>query len=247
MDFLEKLDRLMKIHALNKSSLSKSCDIPYTTIDGWYKKGYESIKLPTLKKLAAFFGTTLDYWANNDDVLHNGGNKYQMTNDEKLHMEHYRSLDPHGKDLVDTVLSKEYERINANELAITIESFDRPKHLITYYYNRVSAGVGEWIFDDLERGRLEVGSSPLAENADFAVCISGDSMEPEYHDGEVVLISAQEEVEAGEIGIFILNGSSYIKKAGSDGLVSLNPKYDVITVSDNDIFRCVGKVVGKLN
>jgi phage repressor protein C with HTH and peptisase S24 domain len=107
--------------------------------------------------------------------------------------------------------------------------------------------VGEWIFDDMEQGQLEVGSSLLAKNADFAVRISGDSMEPEYHDGEVVLISAQEEVGTGEIGIFILNGSSYIKKAGSDGLVSLNPKYDIIKVRDSDSFRCVGKVVGKLN
>ncbi len=39
MDFLEKLDYLMKQNNLNKSRLSKACDIPYTTIDGWYKKG----------------------------------------------------------------------------------------------------------------------------------------------------------------------------------------------------------------
>lgn len=50
---------------LNKSTLSKACDIPYTTIDGWYKKGYEGLKLTTLRKLAKFFGTSLDFWANN--------------------------------------------------------------------------------------------------------------------------------------------------------------------------------------
>lgn len=63
MDFLEKLNHLMKINSLNKSTLSKACDIPYTTIDGWYKKGYEGLKLTTLRKLSAFFGTSLDYWA----------------------------------------------------------------------------------------------------------------------------------------------------------------------------------------
>lgn len=67
MDFLEKLDFLMDKYSLNKSTLSKSCNIPYTTIDGWYKRGYEGLKLPTLKKLSNYFGTSLDYWA--DDNL----------------------------------------------------------------------------------------------------------------------------------------------------------------------------------
>ena len=60
MDFLEKLDYLMEKNHLNKSTLSKACNIPYTTIDGWYKKGYKGLKLTTLRKLAAYFGTSLD-------------------------------------------------------------------------------------------------------------------------------------------------------------------------------------------
>lgn len=39
MDFLEKLNYLMEKNHLNKNTLSKACNIPYTTIDGWYKKG----------------------------------------------------------------------------------------------------------------------------------------------------------------------------------------------------------------
>lgn len=38
MGFLEKLNYLMEQNHLNKSTLSKACDIPYTTIDGWYKR-----------------------------------------------------------------------------------------------------------------------------------------------------------------------------------------------------------------
>lgn len=63
MDFLEKLNYLMEKNHLNKSTLSKACNIPYTTIDGWYKKGYEGLKLTTLRKLAEYFGTSLDFWA----------------------------------------------------------------------------------------------------------------------------------------------------------------------------------------
>lgn len=62
MEFLDKLNYLMEINGLNKSTLSKACGIPYTTIDGWYKKGYEGLKLTTLRKLSSFFGVSLDFW-----------------------------------------------------------------------------------------------------------------------------------------------------------------------------------------
>ncbi len=68
MDFLEKLNHLMLKNNLNKSTLSKACDIPYTTIDGWYKKGYAGLKLTTLRKLSNYFGTSLDFWASDDNV-----------------------------------------------------------------------------------------------------------------------------------------------------------------------------------
>lgn len=66
--FLNKLDYLMDIKGLNKNSLSKASQIPYTTIDGWYKKGYEGLKLTTLTKLSEYFNVGLDYWAD-DEVL----------------------------------------------------------------------------------------------------------------------------------------------------------------------------------
>lgn len=61
MTFLEKLDYLMEQDGLNKSSLARESGIPYTTIDGWYKKGYESAKISSLKKLSSFFDVSLDY------------------------------------------------------------------------------------------------------------------------------------------------------------------------------------------
>lgn len=67
MSFLIKLDNLMKDKNINKSQLSKESGIPYTTIDGFYKKGTENIKLSTLKKLASYFNCSLDYLA--DDSI----------------------------------------------------------------------------------------------------------------------------------------------------------------------------------
>lgn len=60
--FLNKLDFLMEEKKLNKNTLSKESGIPYTTIDGWYKKGYEGLKLTTLKKLSDFLNVDIGYW-----------------------------------------------------------------------------------------------------------------------------------------------------------------------------------------
>lgn len=90
LDFLEKLNYLMERNKLNKNTLSKACDIPYTTIDGWYKKGYEGLKLTTLRKLADFFGTSLDFWASDqtfdnvyiDDEAKQISKQYSLLNDK---------------------------------------------------------------------------------------------------------------------------------------------------------------------
>ena len=68
MSLTDKLDLLMKERHINKAELARESGIPYTTIDGFYKKGSENAKLSTLKKLCAYFGCSLDYLAddNND-------------------------------------------------------------------------------------------------------------------------------------------------------------------------------------
>jgi len=64
--FLDMLETLMKERKLNKNSLAKESGIPYTTIDGFYKKGCDNIKLSTLTRLASFFGVSLDYLINGE-------------------------------------------------------------------------------------------------------------------------------------------------------------------------------------
>ena len=53
----------------------------------------------------------------------------------------------------------------------------------------------------------------------------------------------------GEIGIFYLNGNTYIKELHDepDGvyLISLNQKYRPIQVLESDSFKIFGKVIGK--
>ena len=94
-----------------------------------------------------------------------------------------------------------------------------------------------------------IDESILPEDTTFGVRISGDSMEPEFHDGQIAWVLQQESVANGEIGIFALNGEAYIKKLQNDKdgifLISLNEKYAPIKVGENDRLDIFGKVLGK--
>lgn len=58
---LTVLNQLMAERAITKSKLAQYSGIPYTTIDGWYKKGYGNVRLATLLKLSDYFNVSLVY------------------------------------------------------------------------------------------------------------------------------------------------------------------------------------------
>lgn len=66
MGLTDKLDLLMKEKNINKAELARESGVPYTTIDGFYKKGSENAKLSTLKKLCAYFNCSLDFLADDN-------------------------------------------------------------------------------------------------------------------------------------------------------------------------------------
>lgn len=109
-----------------------------------------------------------------------------------------------------------------------------------------SAGTGSFLDSD-DFTMLEVGEEVPTE-ADFGIRISGDSMEPQFINGQIVWIHQQETLSDGEIGIFFLDGDAYCKKLKDDTdglfLVSLNKKYDPIPIKPETNFKVFGKVVG---
>jgi hypothetical protein len=114
------------------------------------------------------------------------------------------------------------------------------------YDARVSAGSGDFLDSDYYT-TIEVPEED-ARGADFAVTVSGDSMEPLFRDRDIVFVHRQETLENGEIGIFSFDNKAYIKKFNNAGfavfLMSLNPRYLPISVDPNrDSFRIFGKVV----
>ena len=108
-----------------------------------------------------------------------------------------------------------------------------------------SAGTGVFL-DSSEYEMVPVGAE-VPVNANFGVRVSGDSMEPSYHDQQVVWVQQQPTLMDGDIGIFVLNGQAYIKQwqSSSKGtsLISLNPAYSPIPIHESDELRTFGKVL----
>ena len=117
---------------------------------------------------------------------------------------------------------------------------------IGLYDMPVSAGVGEFLADATRIEDISIPDDPRTAEADYALRINGDSMEPKYRSGDIILIQTADTVEEGELGVFILDGSGYFKKYGGDHLISLNPKYAPIPLKDFEDVACCGRVVGKL-
>ena len=117
------------------------------------------------------------------------------------------------------------------------------KITLPIYDAGASAGTGVFL-DSTNYETAAMPNTHLTQRANFAVWVEGDSMEPRFHNGDLVLVRTQPTVDIGEIGIFVVNGEGFIKKLGENKLVSLNPAYEDIELNEYDEVYCKGKVLG---
>ena len=152
----------------------------------------------------------------------------------------YNSLSKQGKDKV--VL---YARNLAQEEQ-TQKVTTMPERLYEYrVYERMSAGIGASVYDDQNFDTVYFNEE-LAH--DFASWVFGDSMEPKYFNGEVVLIKETGFDYDGAIYAIDWDGQTYIKKVYREEnglrLVSLNRNYSDKFAPYDENPRIIGKIVG---
>ena len=85
--------------------------------------------------------------------------------------------------------------------------------------------------------------------ADYAVKISGRSMEPTISDGQIVLVKQVQQLENNDIGIFIVDGSTmckrYLLHGNEERLVPDNQSGEFEEIKKNEDVNCIiqGKVL----
>lgn len=205
-----------------------------------YEKETSHPKEPVMYKLLEALKVDANYLF--QDVVNIPVSQNSFTPAEIEHIKKYRTLDPFGQETVNYILNREAARsaeILQKDARITALENSPTTRLWAYYGKIACAGAG-FIFDDIPTALIE---APPAD-ADFIIGVSGDSMEPDYHDGEKLYVKKAERIRHGEIGIFTIRNECFLKEYGEAGLISKNPRYADIP-GDEDV-RLVGKVVGKV-
>ena len=172
-----------------------------------------------------------------DDVL--------FTNKEWELIEKYRDLSSYDQETVTQLLNRLHDRKEIRNI-IEYHAASDPLNRIIPYQHSASAGSGIYILGNEAADQIAIPALPEYDDVDYAVKVNGHSMEPDFCDGEAALISQRKEMEIGDVGIFVKNGEVFIKELGETELISRNPDYPNISVTENDNVVCLGKVIGKL-
>lgn len=152
------------------------------------------------------------------------------------------------------------ESSNQKLLNVNLKSFDnnditnvRKGHKIPVL-GKVAAGIPIEAIENYDSDEWEEIPEEMATSADyFALKIEGKSMEPKFSEGDVVIVKKQDDVESGEIGVVIVNGSDatvkkVVKQDNGIMLVASNQSvyplkfYDINSVENLPV-RIIGKVV----
>lgn len=256
------LDRIIGLlGTADQKQLTDYLGLKKTAFTDW-KSGKSNSYRKYLVEIADYFNVSLDYLVYGKESIST------LSDDAKELLEYYNNLSDmdRGKLLgkAETLAELSAERAAKERAAeqpkkavqITAPAADEqpepeddePEQLIKIMHSfyKVSAGRGFDLSGDNEWEEIEIPDTREARKADYALTIQGDSMEPIYYDGDIVLVKKQDAIDIGQVGIFVLDGSGFIKKYNGDRLISLNEKYDDILLKDYSDCRCDGRVIGRV-
>ena len=115
---------------------------------------------------------------------------------------------------------------------------------------RVAAGIPIEAMENIID--TEEISEDMAKTGEFfGLRIKGDSMEPDIHSGDTVIVRQQDDAENDEIVIALINGNDGVckrlkKYESSIALVSLNANYEPMYFNNNEIIEKPVKIIGKV-
>ena len=213
---------------LTQKELAKLVSVGDTTIAN-YEKGFRSPKKDTMFDLANAFNISID------DLFPPIQNS-SSSNTSQIQSIYDELNPPRQVKVLNYAKMQLNEQENEVSEAIQLYSYD-------YYDHPASAGTGQYL-NDVRVERIEL---PVDVDADFVIPFKGDSMEPDYHDGDLVFIQTSVDLNDGVIGVFNYNGDAYIKQLVIDKkqayLHSLNPAYKDMPITPETDFRIIGEVV----
>jgi len=174
---------------------------------------------------------------------------------EKSLIQAYRKLTQPRKesihDFIHTLLteqnnifkSTDYKKKTAPSKVLIFEK----KNGVVIYPNVIgaAAGAGTSHYADLDLDEIMIPTSELYEHAYvIPMYVRGHSMEPKYFDGDIIWIDTHDKsINLHQIGVFDTIDGRVVKKMGINELISINPEYPNIELSEYMELSTYGKVI----
>ncbi|MFQ8786740.1 LexA family transcriptional regulator [Ruminococcus sp.] len=180
MDILDRITMLLGNR--EQKELTNYLKLNNVAFSEW-KSGKSKSYRKYLIEIAEFFDVSIDYLVYGKEK---SSPAEQLTADEQELLTYYKELDlmKKGQVLERAKVLFEQSKIPLKELENSV--------FIEYYSLPVSAGTGV----DLDRSAKKVcwrlRKRRLTLEANFALRVSGNNMEPVFHDGDVVLIASHD-------------------------------------------------------
>lgn len=215
----EKLKNIREEKGYSQAEVAKLLNISRVSYFNW-ENGKTKPNQKNLNLLSQLLGVEETYFVSEYDTV---DTYFKLNKDNRHKLENY------ADDLL-----KEQEKI-----------VQVPKYYAYKVFEKLSAGTGYSYFGD---GNYDTVFYDEQLDHDFASWVFGDSMEPTYLNGEVVLIKQTGFDYDGAIYAVDWDGQTYIKKVyrEEDGLrlVSLNKHYADKFAPYDENPRIIGKIVG---
>lgn len=216
-----------------------------------HENGSRSLGENDIKKYAHALNTTPQalfdaYTSNHDSSKSSPKESFFNTTSEVSNI--MKELTKDRQSNVLNYAKKQFDQQNSSNNVVSLNDYRTDQKTDVDVYGSVSAGTGEYL-DDIKPEPVSI-KGPVPDDYDFAVKVNGNSMEPTFNDGQIILVKKvidDSEVRNNQFVIAEVNGEAYVKKLfiDDDGirLISLNQSYKDIYISNFDDFIVRGIVV----
>lgn len=224
----ERIAELLAKTGKNQSELARAVGVSPQAVQQWIS-GVSSPRGKNLRMAAEFLGVspaTLQFGAQGDALIRSVDDLVQAKVNEP-------AISEFGPG-IQTPLRPVRAIDNPDEIEHDILQVPR-------YTLRASAGVGEMVLDIDQKGEPNYARRSWARRRGldpdnlFSIVAVGDSMEPEIHDGDSLIVHRQPTIDDNKLMVICYMGECYVKRVlrqfdGSLIIKSTNPQYHDVVI-----------------
>lgn len=231
----ERIRYYRELLRIEQKELASRIGVTPNAVTNW-EKGYTKPNVNILPDICKALHITLyQIYGMEDPTI-------RLTASEGSLIEDYRLLSPGHQMAIR----------NMTQTLLEVQDADRCPDILKllFFEHQLAAGIGDPLEFEDTGIPIFVYANDFTRRADWVFTVNGDSMEPDYPDGCMVLVKRlglDDTMLPGEVGAFMLDNETYIKEYQEDGLHSCNPEYPVMRFTEYESVYLIGHVVGILS